>query len=82
MILNHYLLLFSSSFFPQLATVLREVKYLEARQTEVIPQTAMQLYSSRWQLWQYVSNLELTVGRYNKVGVCTVSSPLSEGVVA
>uniref|UniRef100_A0A4W6G4C0 Dynein axonemal heavy chain 17 n=1 Tax=Lates calcarifer TaxID=8187 RepID=A0A4W6G4C0_LATCA len=52
---------------PQLASVLREVKYLEARQTEAIPETAVQIYTTRGQLWQYVANLELTAGRYNKV---------------
>ncbi len=49
--------------------MLREVKYLEARQTEAIPETAVQIYTTRGQLWQYVANLELTVGRYNKVGL-------------
>lgn len=53
--------------FGQLTSVLREVKYLESRQTEAIPETAMQIYTSRVQLWQYVTNLEMTVGRYNKV---------------
>lgn len=51
----------------QLASVLREVKYLEARQTEAIPETAMQIYTTRGQLWQYVANLELTAAGYNKV---------------
>lgn len=54
--------------FPQLASVLREVKYLEGRQTEAIPEPAVQIYTIRGQLWQYVANLELTVERYNKVG--------------
>ncbi|KAM8836943.1 LOW QUALITY PROTEIN: dynein axonemal heavy chain 9 [Spinachia spinachia] len=55
--------------FKSLLSVLREVKYLEARQTEVIaiPQAAVQIYTSRGQLRQYMANLELTVGRYNKV---------------
>lgn len=47
--------------------MLREVKYLEARQTEAIPETAVQIYTTRGQLWQYVASLELTVGGYNKV---------------
>lgn len=55
------------STFGQLAAVLREVKYLEFRQTEAIPETAMQIYTTRGQLWQYVANLEMTAGRYNKV---------------
>lgn len=54
--------------------MLREVKYLEARQTEAIPETAVQIYTTRGQLWQYVTNLELTVGRYNKVGLNNVES--------
>lgn len=53
--------------FGQLTAVLREVKYLELRQTEAIPETAMQIYTTRGQLWQYVTNLEMAVGRYNKV---------------
>uniref|UniRef100_A0A7N6A444 Dynein heavy chain 9, axonemal n=1 Tax=Anabas testudineus TaxID=64144 RepID=A0A7N6A444_ANATE len=59
--------LISVNFNPQLASVLREVKYLEARQTEAIPEAAVQIYTTRGQLWQYVANLELTVSRYNKV---------------
>lgn len=51
----------------QLASVLREVKYLEARQTEAIPEPAMQIYTTRAQLWQYVANLELIAAAYNKV---------------
>lgn len=48
--------------------MLREVKYLEFRQTEVIPETAMQIYTTRGQLGQYVANLGMAAGRYNKVG--------------
>uniref|UniRef100_A0A671VTL3 Dynein axonemal heavy chain 17 n=1 Tax=Sparus aurata TaxID=8175 RepID=A0A671VTL3_SPAAU len=73
--------LISVNFNPQLASVLREVKYLEARQTEAIPETAVQIYTTRGQLWQYVTNLELTVGRYNKVmqSVLDVEQPLVQG---
>ncbi|KAM7382161.1 hypothetical protein PAMA_012837 [Pampus argenteus] len=73
--------LISVNFNPQLASVLREVKYLEARQTEAIPDTAVQIYTTRGQLWQYVANLELTVGRYNKVmhSVIDVEHPLVQG---
>ncbi|XP_068439704.1 dynein axonemal heavy chain 9 isoform X3 [Clinocottus analis] len=73
--------LISVNFNPQLASVLREVKYLEARQTEAIPEPAVQLYTTRGQLWQYVTNLELTVGRYNKVihSVLDVEQPLVRG---
>lgn len=59
--------------------MLREVKYLEARQTEAIPETAIQIYTSRGQLWQYVANLELTVGHYNKVGEDQVESKHETG---
>jgi len=52
----------------QLTSVLREVKYLEGRQIEAIPETAVQIYTIREQLWQHVANLELTAVRYNKVG--------------
>ncbi|KAG7239799.1 hypothetical protein INR49_028387 [Caranx melampygus] len=73
--------LISVNFNPQLASVLREVKYLEASQTEAIPETAVQIYTTRGQLWQYVANLELTVGRYNKVmhSVLNVERPLIQG---
>ena len=60
---------------PQLVSVLREVRYLEALQTEVIPDTAALLYTTRGQLWQYLANLELTVGSYNKVGGDKRTSP-------
>uniref|UniRef100_A0A668AEI7 Dynein axonemal heavy chain 17 n=1 Tax=Myripristis murdjan TaxID=586833 RepID=A0A668AEI7_9TELE len=63
--------LISVNFNPQLVSVLREVRYLEARQTEAVPDTAAQIYTTRGQLWQYVANLELTTGRYNKV-MCSV----------
>ncbi|XP_008276610.1 dynein axonemal heavy chain 9 [Stegastes partitus] len=73
--------LISVNFNPQLASVLREVKYLEARQTEAIPEAAVQIYTTRGQLWQHVANLELTVGRYNKVmhSVLDVEHPLVQG---
>ena len=60
---------------PQLVSVLREVRYLEALQTEVIPDTAALLYTTRGQLWQYLANLELTVGSYNTVGGDKRTSP-------
>lgn len=43
------------------------MKYLEARQTEVIPDVAADIYSNRELLWQYVANLELTAKWYNKI---------------
>ncbi|KAJ0060498.1 hypothetical protein NL108_014189, partial [Boleophthalmus pectinirostris] len=70
--------LLSVNFNPQLVSVLREVKYLECGQTESIPEAALQLYSSREQLWKYVSNLEITTNHYNKVmrSVLDVERPL------
>lgn len=64
---NAFICILFFSTFGQLASVLREVKYLEFRQSEAIPETAMHIYSTRGQLWQYVTNLEMAVGRYNKV---------------
>lgn len=65
----------------QLVSVLREVKYLEARQAEVVPDTAADIYSRKELLWQYVANLELTAGWYNKVTrtVLEVEFPLVRG---
>ncbi|XP_076856222.1 dynein axonemal heavy chain 9 [Brachyhypopomus gauderio] len=59
--------LISVNFSPQLVSVLREVKYLEARQTEDIPDLAADIYTKKELLWQYVANLELTTQWYNKV---------------
>ncbi|XP_077481740.1 dynein axonemal heavy chain 9 isoform X2 [Stigmatopora argus] len=70
--------LISVNFSAQLASMLREVKYLESSQNEAIPETAVQIYSTRWQLWQMVASLEITAGRYNKViqSVLNVENPL------
>ncbi|XP_061912443.1 dynein heavy chain 9, axonemal isoform X3 [Entelurus aequoreus] len=70
--------LISVNFNSQLATVLREVKYMEAARTEAIPESAMQVYNTRWQLWQYVGSLELAAGQYNKViqSVLDIENPL------
>lgn len=59
-------------------SVLREVKYLKARQAEAIPDMADDIYSKRELLWQYVANLELTTSWYNKVmsKVLEVEMPL------
>lgn len=54
-------------FILQLVSVLREVKYLEARQDEDIPELAANIYSNKEQLRQYIANLELMTGWYNKV---------------
>nr|XP_061808009.1 dynein axonemal heavy chain 9-like isoform X2 [Nerophis lumbriciformis] len=70
--------LISVNFSTQLSSVLREVKYLEGSQREVIPETAMQIYSTRWQLWQLVGSLDVMTGRYNRViqSVLNVENPL------
>ncbi|KAM6897526.1 dynein beta chain, ciliary-like [Xenentodon cancila] len=73
----------SVNFSPQLASVLREVKYLDGAQVKTIPDTAVQIYSLREQLWQYVNTLELTAVRYNKVmqSVLDVELPLVQGQI-
>ncbi|KAG7491786.1 hypothetical protein MATL_G00007500 [Megalops atlanticus] len=73
--------LIAVNFNPQLVSVLREVKYLESRQTETIPDTAADIYSSKESLRQYVANLDLTVSWYNKVirNMLEVEFPLVEG---
>lgn len=48
-------------------SVLREVKYLEAREDEDIPDLAADIYSNKELLWQYIANLDLMTGWYNKV---------------
>ncbi|MCJ8738378.1 hypothetical protein PDJAM_G00035190 [Pangasius djambal] len=59
--------LITVNFNPQLVSVLREVKYLEARQDKDIPELAADIYSNKELLWQYIANLELMTGWYNKV---------------
>ncbi|XP_053720928.1 dynein heavy chain 9, axonemal [Synchiropus splendidus] len=59
--------LISVNFNPQLSCVLREMKYLQAWHIEDIPETAVQIYSNREQLWKYQANLDILVSRYNKV---------------
>uniref|UniRef100_A0A8C4ZK88 Uncharacterized protein n=1 Tax=Gadus morhua TaxID=8049 RepID=A0A8C4ZK88_GADMO len=69
------------NFNPQLVSVLREVKYLEATQMESIPETAVQIYTTRGQLQQYITNLELISRQYNKVisSLLSVEYPLLQG---
>lgn len=69
------------NFDPQLTAVLREVKYLENRGSEDIPDSAGTLYSKNDTLWLYVTNLDLSVQLYNKVRntVLEVEFPLIEG---
>ena len=51
---------------------------MEASQAEVIPDMAVEIYSRKELMWQYVANLELTAGWYNKVmrSVLEVEFPL------
>ncbi|XP_034049709.1 dynein heavy chain 9, axonemal [Thalassophryne amazonica] len=73
--------LISVNFSPQLTSVLSEIKYLGDLQIETIPDAAMQIYTNREQLRQYVASLELTVTQYNKVmlSVLSVELPLIQG---
>ncbi|XP_067860408.1 dynein axonemal heavy chain 9-like [Heptranchias perlo] len=75
--------LISVNFDPQLVSVLREVRYLEACHTEKIPDTAAEIYASKESYRQYVATLELTTNWYNKVlkSVLGVEFPLIEGQV-
>ncbi|XP_064623162.1 dynein beta chain, ciliary-like [Lineus longissimus] len=72
--------LITVNFDPQLVSVLREVKYLEIRSTEDIPESAAGIYAKNDTLRQYVANLDLTVQWYNKVreAVLEVEFPLIE----
>ncbi|XP_043925657.1 dynein axonemal heavy chain 9 [Protopterus annectens] len=73
--------LISVNFEPQLVSVLREVKYLESRQTDTIPETAGEIFSSKESYRQYVANLELTANWYNKIirTILEVEFPLIQG---
>uniref|UniRef100_A0A3B3RIQ7 Dynein axonemal heavy chain 17 n=1 Tax=Paramormyrops kingsleyae TaxID=1676925 RepID=A0A3B3RIQ7_9TELE len=75
--------LITVNFNPQLVSVLREVKYLESRQAEAIPEAAAAIYSSKEIMQQYVANLELTASWYNKViqTVLEVEYPLVQGQI-
>ncbi|GCC26775.1 hypothetical protein chiPu_0005195 [Chiloscyllium punctatum] len=75
--------LISVNFDPQLVSVLREVKYLEARHTVNIPDAAAEIYSMKESYRQYVATLDLTTNWYNKVqtSVLGVEFPLIEDQV-
>ena len=47
--------------------VLREVKYLEQRGVENIPDSAARIYEKNDTFRDYINNLDLTVKWYNKV---------------
>ena len=61
--------------------MLREVKYLELRAIEEIPESAAAVYSSDDKLREFRQNLDLMVRWYNKVrtSVLEVEYPLIEG---
>ena len=65
----------------QLVAVLREVKYLELRAIEKVPESAASMYSGNDKLRQFGQNLDLVVRWYNKVrnSVLEVEYPLIEG---
>ncbi|XP_066560773.1 dynein axonemal heavy chain 9 [Amia ocellicauda] len=73
--------LITVNFDAQLVSVLREVKYLESRQTEKIPDAAADIYENRESFRKYVANLDLATSWYNKViqTVLRVELPLVEG---
>ena len=51
----------------QLVAVLREVRYLEQRSQENIPESAAKIYEKNDTFRDYINNLDLTVKWYNKV---------------
>ena len=64
--------------------MLREVKYLEIRAEEKIPDSALAIYQRYDTLWKFVMNLDTTVQLYNKVrnSVLDVEFPLIEDQIA
>ena len=57
--------------------VLREVKYLEQRGVENIPESAARIYEKNDTFRDYINNLDLTVKWYNKVrDLVTLSTAL------
>ncbi|XP_039595259.1 dynein heavy chain 9, axonemal [Polypterus senegalus] len=73
--------LITVNFSPQLVSVLREVKYLEATQADKIPNTAADIFAAKESYRQFVANLELTANWYNKIlrTVLEVEYPLIAG---
>ncbi|XP_013396327.1 dynein beta chain, ciliary isoform X2 [Lingula anatina] len=76
--------LIAVNFDPQLVAVLREVKYLEIKGQEDIPEAASGLYQRNETYRQFNGNLDLTVQWYNKVRetILEVEYPLIEGQLA
>ena len=69
------------NFDPQLTAVLREVKYLDGREEQEIPESAKAMFAKNDTFWRFVTNLDLTVHLYNKVRntILEVEFPLVEG---
>lgn len=63
-----------------MVAVLREVKYLEMRDKETIPESAAEIYSKNETFRQYLGSLDLIVKWYNKIRetVLEVEFPLIE----
>nr|XP_018673081.1 dynein beta chain, ciliary [Ciona intestinalis] len=59
--------LVSVNFSPQLASVLREVKYLSSLGVDSIPANAAAIYEKNETLWKFHANLEITSVLYNKI---------------
>ena len=76
--------LIAVNFDPQLVAVLREVKYLEIRNEEKIPDSAAAIHQRNESLRNFVTNLDTAVMLYNKVrtSVLEVEFPLIERQVA
>ncbi|KAK6170907.1 hypothetical protein SNE40_019193 [Patella caerulea] len=72
--------LISVNFDRQLVAVLREVKYLEIRSEEEVPESANAVYARNDEFRKYLANLDLTVQWYNKVRntILEVEYPLIE----
>jgi hypothetical protein len=49
------------NFDPQLTAVLREVKYLDGREEQEIPESAKAMFAKNDTFWRFVTNLDLTV---------------------
>uniref|UniRef100_H2Y9A0 Dynein axonemal heavy chain 11 n=1 Tax=Ciona savignyi TaxID=51511 RepID=H2Y9A0_CIOSA len=64
---DHRTKLVSVNFSPQLASVLREVKYLSSLGVDSIPTNAASIYEKNETLWKFHANLEITSVLYNKV---------------
>ena len=65
----------------QLVSVLVEVKYLELRSKEKVPDAATGLFEKRDTLRKYIENLDLMCKWYNKIRTTTleVEMPLIQG---